>query len=271
MRPVRLGAIDFYNSLPVYQGLYEGAVSAPHVDLVKGTPTELNRAISRGDLDITPMSSIEYALQAEDLVLLPDLSINSVGFVDSVVLFGTPTGRVCLTRKSATSVVLLKILLKHWGSQAELFRGTPRVEEVGKNYDGALLIGDECLEAALTHPGVPYRDLGEEWLRLTRSPMVFAVWAARRDFAERHPEEVERVHQILLKSRAWGLAHLPRIVEVATKASGFPAGFMARYYEKLKFEFGPAEQRGLARFYEEAHRLGELSRVPPLPLPKVPA
>jgi predicted solute-binding protein len=39
---------------------------------------------------------------------------------------------------------------------------------------------------------------------------------------------------------------------------------MARYFEKLRYHFGPRERQGVLRFFELAHLAGELDEVPPL-------
>src|SRR5205809_657448 len=45
---------------------------------------------------------------------------------------------------------------------------------------------------------------------------------------------------------------------------GYPAGFLARYFEKLRYRFGPRERAGLMTFLELAHDVGELEEVPEL-------
>src|SRR4029079_16944396 len=45
---------------------------------------------------------------------------------------------------------------------------------------------------------------------------------------------------------------------------GYPAGFLARYFEKLRYRFGPRERAGLYTFLEMAHEVGELAEVPEL-------
>ena len=45
---------------------------------------------------------------------------------------------------------------------------------------------------------------------------------------------------------------------------GYPPGFLARYFEKLRYSFGPRERAGLLSFLELAHEAGELDRVPEL-------
>jgi predicted solute-binding protein len=42
---------------------------------------------------------------------------------------------------------------------------------------------------------------------------------------------------------------------------GYPPGFLARYFEKLRYSFGPRERAGLLSFLELAHEAGELDRV----------
>ena len=41
-------------------------------------------------------------------------------------------------------------------------------------------------------------------------------------------------------------------------------GFLARYFEKLRYRFGPRERAGLYTFLELAHEVGELDEVPEL-------
>jgi len=206
--PVRVGYIDFLNSLPVYYGLESGAVPLPPgVELVKAVPAALNRAIAAGEVDVSAMSSIEYARNADELVLLPGLSINSTGFVHSVNLLfrngldSLQGGTICMSAESATSHVLLRILLqKRFGIDATLVAGDADPEEVGGKHDGVLLIGDSAMKASLAYPNLGRIDLGDEWTRWTGTPMVFAVWAARKAFAQRHPEAVRAAHDALIAS-----------------------------------------------------------------------
>src|SRR4029078_4402820 len=81
----RVGHIQFLNCLPIYWGLMRsGALLG--VDLHKDTPDHLNEALVRGDLDIGPISLVEYLRHADELLLLPDLAVGSDGPVLSVTL-----------------------------------------------------------------------------------------------------------------------------------------------------------------------------------------
>lgn len=270
-RATRLGWIDYLNSLPVYHGLATGAVAHPEITLIKDTPTALNAKLAKGELDVSPISSIEYARHADDLVLLPDLSINSAGFVHSVTLFfrnGVETlsgGKICVTGESATSDILLKILLaKRLGIDAERVKGVPDLEEIGKSYDGVLYIGDSAMKAALAYPQLGRLDLGDEWTRWTGTPMVFAVWAARREFASSHPEKLRAAHEALLQGKAWGRSHRGEIVDHARRQLFLSRAYMERYFRDLNYDLDAPKLAGLRRYYEEAHELGEILRVPAL-------
>ena len=46
----------------------------------------------------------------------------------------------------------------------------------------------------------------------------------------------------------------------ASERYGYPAGFLARYFEKLRYRFGPRERAGLFTFLEMARDVGELER-----------
>ena len=66
---IRLGRISYVNMAPVFHRLeYD-------VDEVVGVPTELNRMLLDGQIDIAPISSIEYARHADTLRLLPRLCV----------------------------------------------------------------------------------------------------------------------------------------------------------------------------------------------------
>lgn len=273
MTPVRVGYIDYLNSLPVYHGLETGAVPLPPgVELHKAAPTTLNAMLSRGELDVSPVSSIHYAKRADDLVLLPDLSINSAGFVHSVCLFyrngidSLRGGVVSVTGDSATSDVLLRILLeRRFQLDARREKGPADLEDVldGK-VQGALLIGDQALRGALAYPNLGRVDLGEEWTRWTGTPMVFAVWAARRDFARDHPRELAAAHRALLEGKAWGRGHRAEIVEHARRKLFLSRDLMARYFRDLHYDLDAPKLAGLRRYCELAVGLGEAPRVPPL-------
>jgi chorismate dehydratase len=243
---IRLGRISYVNMAPVFYRLAAEGEELP------GVPTELNRRLLEGELDLAPISSIEYARNAERLRILPRLCVGSEGAVDSIQLVSrTPleqVRRVAVTPESATSVVLVRVLL-------------PEAEHVplGGDADAKLLIGDAALKSAFEDP-TPHYDLGRLWLERTGLPMVFAVWAAPEPLADGLAE----LEDALVQSVRLARAEPERLAHEASARYGYPAGFLARYFEKLRYRFGPRERAGLITFFELARDAGELERVPEL-------
>jgi chorismate dehydratase len=243
---LRLGRIAYVNMAPVFFRL------DADVEQVAGVPTDLNRALLDGEVDVAPISSIEYARHADKLRLLPRLCVSSEGAVDSIQLVTKcPLARVAtvaVTPESATSVVLTKVLLPH-------------AEHVAfdAEADAKLLIGDAALRSAFEDP-TPHHDLGKLWLERTGLPMVFAVWAAREPLADGLLELEDRLVESLRAARA----EPERLAHESSERYGYPAGFLARYFEKLRYRFGPRERAGFHTFLELARDAGELDEVPEL-------
>ena len=254
--------------------------------LQPGVPSALNRQILAGELDISPMSSIEYLRNAADLRLLPDLGIASDGPVMSIALVSSvpPTSldgaRVGLTSTSATSWVLAKILLREWWGVSPVFvpempgaggldgpsdSSPARKNEATDPLVARLLIGDPALRALWKpEPGTWTIDLGQEWTRHTGHCMVYAVWAARRAYAERFPETVAEVTSILTQARDAGLRDAPALARRLAPLENLPASLLERYFSTLHYGFGPRELDGLNAFADGAVRVGDLPSLPHL-------
>jgi len=243
---IRLGRISYVNMAPVFYGL------EADVEEVSGVPTELNRMLLDGEIDVAPIPSIEYARNADRLRILPRLCVSSEGAIDSIQLVTRiPFGQVrtvAATAESATSVVLVRVLL-------------PTVEIVPLDFeaDAKLLIGDAALRSAFDDP-TPHYDLGRLWLERTGLPMVFAVWAA----PEPVTDGLVDLEHALVASVRLARAEPERLARQASETYGYPPGFLARYFEKLRYSFGPRERAGLYTFLEMARDAGELEHVPEL-------
>ena len=224
----------------------------PGLEQITGVPTQLIRMLMQGEVDVAPISSIEYARNADSLRLLPRLCVSTEGAVDSIQLITRKpleqVRSVAITPESATSVVLTRVLL-----------GEVELVPLEQPADARMLIGDAALRSAFEDP-TPHYDLGRLWQERTGLPMVYAVWACR-DGLDEGLEELERAH---LRALALSRAEPEALARRASDEYGWPAGFLARYFEKLRYHFGPRERQGLLRFFELAHLAGELDVVPEL-------
>jgi chorismate dehydratase len=263
----RVGHIQFLNCLPIYWGLVRSGALLD-VELFKDTPDRLNDALVAGDLDIGPISLVEYLRHADELVLLPDLAVGSdgpvlsVNLVAQVPLSALDGRRVALGSTSRTSVLLTRMWLSSvHGVTPEYFDCPPDLTAMLLEADAAVLIGDAALRATYDAPrrGLDVHDLGAVWRSWTGLPMVFAVWAARHSYALENPGLVKDVHEAFVHSRDEALAHVGEVAEQAARWEVFDAATLANYFRTLDFSLGPRQVAGLVEF---ARRAADVGAVP---------
>jgi chorismate dehydratase len=269
LRP-RVGHIQFLNCLPLYYGLVKSHALLD-IELIKGTPTELNKKLLSGELDISPISSIEYARNADSLVLFPDFTVSSDGAVKSILLISRcpiqelSGKKVGLTSTSATSHVLLKLVLSRGYSVfPEYFIFPSGVNTVSTEADAILLIGDAALHYSVNPEDFIVYDLGVEWKKLSGRKMVYAVWALTRSFAETRTALSDHVFDMFKRSMEYSMEHLSEIAEYAAKWEPFTPEFLMEYFRSLRFDFDKPYQEGLLHFYRIAAEIGEIKSVPEL-------
>ena len=258
-------------------GAIDRGVVPLEADIVDGVPTTLNAMMGAGTLDLSVVSAVEYAQDAERYLLLPDLAITSDGPVRSVMLFSRVAAselsgrRVLVSRSSMTSVELLQLLFESvWRARPEFVPADAEVSDVAQfgrePHAARLVIGDAALvlsaarhgdAAADAAPHYPFAyDLGAEWKQWTGLPFVFALWVAQR----RTPvAESLAAHASLISSRDWGLAHLPELAAQAHQATGIGAGECLEYLSGLDYRLSYKHIAGLTEFFR---RLVAAGRVP---------
>jgi chorismate dehydratase len=261
-----LGHIIYSNCFPPHAGIVTHNVPFPF-KLVEGIPTELNRMLFEGKVDVSPSSSIEYAMHPGRYLLLPSLSITSKNRVMSILLESrVPIAEldkknvVALTTASATSVILLRILLER---RHGVFPGYLTYEQGSEDpsdrSDAMLTIGDLALLKPLS-PAFPYRyDLGEQWHEFTGLPFVFAFWHV--NYNKNIEQELRELYDILKTSKSYGLSHLQELACAYAGKFGIAADVLLTYWNSLSYDFADDEQRGLMAFYGYAAEIGAVKPV----------
>lgn len=269
MKPeIRLGRIKYINVLPIYYALERAYVENGFCTLVPGTPAELNDRLFKGEVEVSAISSVEYARHFRHYLLLPQLSISTEGDVGSVLFFsrvpfGELTGReVLLSASSATSAALLRILLYELYGSRPLYRSATVGDAIPEGAYGLLAIGDEALRLRASGRYPYFLDLGRAWHKLTGLPFVFGVWAARRGFYECCKEPVEAVHQALLKSKEISLNSLEEICQYASGLVNLTPEDLRAYFQLLNYDLNARQLAGLRRFYHYLYHFGTLSEMP---------
>lgn len=270
LRP-RVGHIQFLNCLPLYDGLVRSGALLD-VELHKDTPDALNDQLLAGRLDIGPISLVPALNHLDELTVLPDLAVGADGAVLSVVLVSRVAladldGRlVALGSTSRTSVALARLLLEQREGVSPRYETMP--PDLGamlREADAAVLIGDEALRATFEAgrgglAGLVVHDLARLWWEWTGLPMVFAVWAARRDYATRHPGLVKDVQRAFHASLTESLERLDDVAARAARWEVFDPATLARYFRTLDFSLGARQLEGAAEFARRAALAGV---VPP--------
>ena len=255
-----MGHIDFLNCLPLYDGLVRSG-GLLDVRLRRETPDVLNGLLLAGELDIGPISLVPALQHSDEIVVLPDLAVGSDGPVLSVVLVSTRPvedldgAHIALGSTSRTSVLLAQMLLsQRYQAKTSFETAPPDLGAMLRVADAAVLIGDPALRATYEAPalGLHVLDLGAAWREWTGLPMVFAVWAARRDYAEAHLDSVVAVQRSFRASLSESLERVEDVAERAARFEPFDAATLATYFRTLDFSLGERQLEGIAEFARRA-------------------
>jgi len=68
---LRVGKIEYLNTVPVYYGFIKGKVPAEGIEFIDDVPSELNRLLREGLLDASVISSYEYIVNQDRYLLFP--------------------------------------------------------------------------------------------------------------------------------------------------------------------------------------------------------
>ncbi|WP_138753496.1 menaquinone biosynthetic enzyme MqnA/MqnD family protein [Paenibacillus sinopodophylli] len=264
-RPITIGRIDYANAWPLFHQLEE-RFEWNSYEVIKRVPSGLNRLLQAGELDISAISSFSYGQNAKDYVLLPDLSVGSIGKVNSILLFlkepieRKRPERISLTATSATSVNLLKILMTlRFECEPEYVTAEPDLEKMLEASDGALIIGDQAIHASWKDHGLHVIDLGQLWNEWTGLGMTYAVVAARKEVVQEQPDAVHAVCKALIESKQYNKTNLDPLIVQACKQLGGDTAYWTTYFQSIQYDFGSKLQEGLKLYFEYSKKLGLLS------------
>ena len=256
---LRVGAVSFLNTKPLIYPLLKKD-GQTDIALSLDTPSRVATRLNNRGLDVGLIPIIEYFRadpSGTNYCILPDISIASNGGVQSIQLFSRvpihEIRRIALDTSSRSSVALLKVLLVEKYGLSPAFTtcaSTVNPSKVLQNrqyppFEAVLLIGD----AALRYLGsTEYSvDLGEAWWELTGLPFVYACWVARED------SSLGDLPQVLLQSKAQGIAQIPEIAQIEAPKLGLPETLCVDYLQnRIKYDLDEPAISGLELFYKFA-------------------
>lgn len=266
--PVRIGAVDYLNTLPLIDGLDKLA----NLDVIRDVPSHLIDRLLSDDVDLALCSIIDYQRSDVPLKIVPAGLLGSHGSTMTVRLFSrVPMERVseihCDT-DSHTSVCLLRILLHRMhGIKPTLVdfdaRNHGPGDVRGRRFwpEAMLLIGDKVVTDYTPAIRYPYQiDLGAEWRELTGLPFVFATWLAKAE------HDVAAIGAVLDRQLRHNLRdRIESILKDSGASRGWPPD-LARVYltEMLMFQWTDETRESVDRFFDDSFELGLIDHRHPL-------
>lgn len=236
LQSVEIGCVQYLNAKPLIYGCGE--------EIYFDHPSKLAEMLAGGMLDIALVPTFEL-FGNPGYKIVDDVSISSSGAVFSVFLaYRGPLKKlrkISLDISSRSSANLLRCLLAEFhGLRPEYVRS----DECDDPELPKLLIGNHAIEFRRSNGSAfQYLDLGEEWLRQTSLPFVYALWLIRPGvlFPKAVADEVR-----LMKAN--GLANIEEIIR--QQSEGDP-DFRKKYLRKLiRYDLGEQEKNGLRKFHE---------------------
>jgi len=280
---LRVGQIPYLNLEPFFFGL--SVVPGPVVELHPLPPRAMGLLADEGGLDAGAFSLMDSVRLEDRFEPLGDFCLACAGEVRSVLFFARRPiekmagATVAVTGETATSVVLLKLLLARryrlsdvryvdlaasdpattaaasfdklrMAAGAGPPKGTLSLSKGGA--DGCLLIGDGALRRRHGIEGLPHRyDLAEEWAAWQGLPFIFARWMVRTAANE---DEKAALREALGERLRANLASLDAIGR-ARRDLGMTVAEIKTYLEGFTFELGERERRGMETFLRLARSL----------------
>lgn len=264
---LRIGRINYANMFPIFYMLEHGCDCSAY-RFIEGVPSELNRLLREGEIDISPSSSIEYLRHKDMYTILDGHSISSFGPIGSILLFSTRPletlgGSTILTSsQSETSVVLLDIILKKFYSiECILKPSNNSFSKALEYYPAYLLIGDDALKAvsgcklqvAGNNSKLYVYDLGNIWYQHTGLPFVFALWIARKDSETKML--LGKFRMDLSKAKDAALKNLKTIARESYLINILSEDEIVSYWEGISYDLDDEHLAGLELFREYAEHL----------------
>ena len=258
---IRLANAPFLNSVP-----YSLAKDLSWIDYQEVLPAECGRKLFEDEVDVSliPLAEWFSCGRDDEFELLP-LGIAAENPVTSVIFFSEnpieDIDTVYVDSASRSSIALLRILFQRRGRPWRNVRYHRTPAETARQRisgaTGALLIGDPARAARGRYPFE--LDLAEAWREETGLPMVFAVWAARKDvLSPEQKAELLKTFQSGLDSR--GI--LARDWAERTSSAGISSGPSAMTAGTSSGSSSNESERASAEEYVQSHihyRLDERS------------
>lgn len=251
----RVCAVSYLNTVPLVWGFLRSpdANLRDAFDVDFALPSVCADRLASGEADIGIVPVIEIARQK--LEYFRGSGIACHGPVRSILLISKVAFQEIRTLAadsgSRSSVMLARVILaEKYGVEPKLYSQPPELTAMLGQADAALIIGDPALR--LDPAILPFEtlDLGGEWNTMTGLPMVFAVWAGRKEALE------PRYEAAFLDSCRYGIGHAQEIAREEAPRRGISEDLARQYLtQHIVYELHDRDYEGMQLYLESAARL----------------
>ena len=172
----------------------------------------------------------------------------------------TKVRSVALDTSSRTSAALIQIILTRFYGLSPSYRTSPpRIDEMLRSDDAALIIGDPAM--LIDRSSLYVYDLAEEWRKHTGLPFVFAFWAVRSASTAWADNQSARAGNSLkvdfLAAKREGIEHANDLADIYSAQLGLPREKLISYLtENISYDLDEESLGGLKLYYELARECG---------------
>lgn len=242
MKKIKISAVSYTNTKPFIYGLQNSEV-LNQLDLSLDTPSDCAQKLidNQVDIGLIPVAAIPFVSNA---TIISSYCIGSVGAVNSVFIFSDipvqEIKTVKLDLQSRTSNNLAKVLLKfHFEVDVNF------TTDQDKLTDAIVLIGDRTFGKKEDY-NYAY-DMGEEWMKFTGLPFVYAAWVANKEIPKPFIAQFDEALKL-------GLLNINEVLRELPKLNNFD---LEDYlFNKLNFDLTDDKRKALNLFLEYIKKLG---------------
>ncbi len=242
MNKIKISAVSYTNTKPFIYGILNSKI-IDQIDLSLDIPSDcaLKLIDNKVDIGLIPVAAIPFVPNA---TIIGSYCIGSIGAVNSVFIFSDISVEeiktVKLDPQSRTSNNLAKVLLKfHFKVEVEFTTDQDAVT------DAIILIGDRTFGKKEDYKFA--YDMGEEWMKFTGLPFVYAAWVANKVIP---PSFIAEFDQAL----KFGLTNTNKVLQKLPKLHNFD--LKDYLFHKLNFDLTADKVKALNLFLDYIEKLG---------------
>ena len=263
MAILRIGEYDSLGAVPAYFHL-KSTFRQEHWRFAPAAMPDLDRALDRDEVDVGLVSPLLLASAPSDFLVLPGLGYAAARHTRDMFLFSDmllddmDEMTFSVPGECSASYMLQLVTGRYLQFQNQFITGWG-------NAEAFLLVGDHALRERLLARYAYVYDLGDLWRHYTGKPMVYLLWAVKKETFRRRREEVRDFHRTLqrgleLMRSDWAVT--------AAKLKGYDwvrsPQTITQLWTSVNYELSPPHYEGLDKFFDDCAEDGIIEEPPEL-------